>query len=182
MMLEQLLVSGYEYKAPRGNNCTFHVRSLELIVKYGIDYTPDISKVQKLREFELKPKLGQCFSNSWIFMESVNEGAKTAGQSARMVYVEGMVWGFMTDAILHGWNSYGLADTRAVDWTMYIGCQWNRYIGIPFTEEEYMELKALVFPDEPRRPISLFDGRYYPIIEERVTEILATREPPALGN
>jgi hypothetical protein len=55
-------------------------------------------------------------------------------------------------------------------------------LGVSPYLESLRELKALVFPDEPRRPISLFDGRYYPIIEERVTEILATREPPALGN
>jgi hypothetical protein len=151
-------------------------------VKYGIDYKPDITRVPKFREFERKPIIGGCFSNSWSFMEAVNDGAKEAGQESRLVYVEGMAWGFMADPMLHAWNSYGLSDTRAVDWTMYVGCEWSRYLGIPFTQEEHTELRSMIYPDEPRRPISLFDGKFYPQIEERILQMLASREPPALGN
>lgn len=115
-------------------------------------------------------------------MEGVNSGAREEGKEAVLVYVEGLTVGFMAIPMLHAWNSYGLIDTRAVDWTMYVGCEWNRYIGIPFTEEEYAELQAIVFPRRRRRPISLFDGKIYPLVEERIQQLLADRKRPAPGD
>lgn len=178
-MHEILKERGYEYKATSGTECNFHIRALELLIAHGVDYKPDLSKVQEFREFERQPGMGQCFSNSWTLMEGVNSRATGV---KRLTYVEGLVWGYLTDPVLHAWNSYGVTDSRSLDWSHYIGCQWNRYLGISFTQEEQAELQALVFPNEPLRPISFFDGKFFPLVENRLLELLANREPPTLGN
>lgn len=159
-----------------GRECGFHVRALELIERYGIDYTPDMSKTEEFRAWETQPEIGSCFANSWSLMVAVNKSKRA--DLPEMVYVEGMVWGFMTDPVLHAWNSYRLTDVRALDWSHYVGCEWSRYIGIPFTQAEHEELRAAIFPKEPNRPVSLFDIEFFPLFEERIREMLASRETP----
>lgn len=124
--------------------CEFHPRALELLAAQGIDYVPDVKKIKFFRDFDKEPMLGQCLLNSWQLMGAVNSGAN-GDDSKKIVYVEGMVWGYFTKPVLHAWNSYNLIDRRAADWSQYVGCEWSRYLGIAFTEEELGNAVVLTF-------------------------------------
>ncbi len=154
--------------------CTFHEGALELMLAYGIDYAPYVDKIQMMHEMPRKPEIGSCFANSWLFMEAINSAEKS---DKRLVYVEGVAVGYLASTMLHAWNSFGLQDTRAIDWSMYPACPWNRYFGVPFTETEHEELRTSIFPKKKRRAISLFDVQYFPLLANRIIDILASREP-----
>lgn len=67
-MLQNLKLTMREFEPQPGIKCGFHVRALELLVTYGIDYEPDITKVQKFHEFERKPNWVNAFQTlgySW---------------------------------------------------------------------------------------------------------------------
>ena len=181
MMLSEIKAKGYieppSVVPSKRDSCVFHPKALELLLEYGVDYAPDIKKIKFFRELGKEPKLGGCFGNSWQLMEVVNSGSN-GDDLRKIVYAEGLVWGLFTVPALHAWNSYSLSDTRAADWTQYIGCQWNRYLGIAFTETEFDCLRNIVFPNEPRRPISVFDLHYFPFFEEKIIQILASRAAP----
>lgn len=174
MFLKELKRGWFEPTKKHTSTCYFHMRAVELLIRYGVDYTPADGQIEFFGTWEDKPAVGKCFDNSWLLMKERN--ARTDGN--KLVYVEGMCWGFIGDPALHAWNSFGMQDTRAIDWTQFFACEWNRYLGIPFTQEEHAELCALIHKDETHRPISMFDIMFFPLVEERLTELLASREPP----
>lgn len=175
-LAEELLArfkAGKEIEVEKGK-CAFHPGALEILLVHGIDYIPYTDKLLMMHGMRRKPRIGQCFGNSWQFMEAINAGEKS---DKRLVYVEGMAVGYMANTMLHAWNSFGLSDKRASDWSMYPACPWTRYFGVPFTEAEHEELRSSVWPNH-RRAVSLFDLKSFPFFAERILEILAKREQP----
>lgn len=173
------------YKAPVRNTvvpvgaerCEFHPGALALLYEHGMDYFPSLKLQNFFRFNKQQPALGQCMGNSWQFMRAMN---KDSLDETQFVYVEGLVYGYLTNPALHAWNAKSLTDTQAYDWTHYVGCEFSRYLGIPFTEAEYEALRVQMFPNAPRQPISLFETNTFPVIEDQIIEILASRRGPVL--
>jgi hypothetical protein len=171
--------SGFALQPSMPGKCVFHPDALELLLKQGRHYrsTPELSP--KFRTFPRQPLAGECFGNSQVWMRNVNKGARRHKDTNRLCYVEGMVCGYLASPMLHAWNTYSLTDDRAIDWSMYIGCEWNRYLGIAFSEAEYNELQTSVFGKDKSAPISLFDQELYPLVSDLIAELFAARETPA---
>ena len=155
--------------------CEFHPRALELLVREGVDYFPTLKLQNFFRSFSRQPDIGQCFGNSWMYMSAMN---KPEPSDDRVVYVEGLVYGFLTKPVLHAWNAFGLPAKDAVDWSHYVGCEFSRYLGIPFTKAEYENMRDMIWSNDPKQPVSLFDVNFFPHCEEQILQILASRKVP----
>lgn len=174
-----IMRSGFALQPSAPGKCVFHPDALELLLQKGRHYRSLPELAPKFRVFTRQPVPGACFGNAQVWMRGVNQGARKRRNKNRLCYVEGMVCGYVADPMLHAWNTYSLDDDRSVDWSMYVGCEWNRYLGIAFSEAEYNELQASVFGKDKSAPISLFDQEFFPLVCDLIDELLAAREPPA---
>jgi len=77
--------------------------------------------------------------------------------------------------MLHAWNTYGLRDKKALDWSWYTNSHWYRYFGIPFTEDEHNQACLIVYPKGDTL-ISLLHKQHFSKIEHYLHEILARRK------
>jgi hypothetical protein len=160
-----------------------HPRALAVIATYGRDYTPWIwPALPSWGNSRVVDEVGTCYENAAAVMNACirgKSGPTCDGGNSWRVYVEGIVSGVMAPLMLHAWNSQDLRCGIALDWTHYGGCDWTRYLGVPITPEEHEELWLKVIearaPEDARRPLSLFRNECFPIIEERLTEMLKSR-------
>jgi hypothetical protein len=148
------------------NLCQLHPRAFKLIAQYGIDYKP-----MRWREPPGDPRPRQCFWNSWQLVRTwhkLTDEGREGLLDGPPQYVEGIVIGVLTSPMLHAWNAYGLGSKDALDFTCYAGSDWNRYLGIPFTREEYQALCG-------NRTVSLFHRKCFPHVEAQLKKLLAKR-------
>lgn len=116
-----------------------HPAALKLLLEYGENYSP-----YEWTSMPLEPKPNHCFSNAWVLAHIAMEGSQTwqAIPSANL-YVEGLAYGSVVRPMLHAWNTEGFDSRVAIDWTHYSVCRWSRYLGIPFTLDEYWSICRL---------------------------------------
>jgi hypothetical protein len=147
-----------------------HVDALEMIVKYGMDYTPLIWK-----QVLPRPEKGGCFWNSWLLAKGLEDMSKeNGGKGGPFMIVEGIVFGSVVRPMGHAWNAQGLRGNIAIDWTHYTVCQWSRYLGIPMTLAEHEELRHLTSLGSNVR--LLFHKKYFaPHARDRLISILEAR-------
>jgi hypothetical protein len=139
----------------------FHPEAFEYIARYGVDYTP-----RRWRHPSDAAREGECFANAWCLMEI---GHRRGILTEQLLYVEGVAIGLYVVPMLHAWNALAPAGTIAADSTFYAVASWTRYLGVPFTREEYEEICG-------NRVISLFDVGLFPHVREKVAAVLARRE------
>lgn len=147
-----------------------HPDAFDIIERYGIDYTPHIFR--KRPPFG-EPKAGQCYVNAAtlsIMRRLFLEHHPRVKDRRQMTCVVGIVVGSTCHPMLHAWNAWGLHTRKGIDWTLYATCKWTRYLGIPFTFEEWKELSALT----GRMDIFAKDC-FSPDAKRRCIEILKTR-------
>jgi len=153
-----------------------HHRAFGLIARYGVDYIP---RVRRGRPPYGEPRPRACFLNARLLLEMVSreQGRAREGSWKKkippMVYVEGITQGPLVWPMLHAWNTFGLDGTIAFDWTFYSGARWTRYIGVPFTKEEYDRACAACGGD--LKAVSLFDKRHFLRVEGYLNEVLEKR-------
>ena len=152
-----------------------HPRALHLLLQYGQDYTP-----MHWRHFpEEEPIPKGCYANAWTLTQ--RHDRMTAGLVEQrgatqppLVYVEGIVLGAFADSMLHAWNARGCDGKVAFDWTFAAVAHYNRYIGLPFTAEEYTVACNIRFPGKPKAFLLLRRDNF-PHVEEYLRDVLAAR-------
>ncbi len=138
-----------------------HPEMLRIIIRYGKDYAPRVWE-KRLPN----PKKGRCFYNSCRLAEF-----SKSWDGEPYVYVEGVVFGALIRPMPHAWNAENRGDSIAHDWTHYTHCRWSRYLGIPFTLDEYKSF----FPDGPGRSI-FHRGNFSVENKNKILSILEKRE------
>ncbi len=145
----------YTIKGPLSAHLRYiHPRAYIFIAEHGRNYAPIIlSKPPSLGE----PQWAHCFHNALYLMRVYNQHP----HPRPIVYVEGFTLGSAVDPMIHAWNAYGLEGRRALDWTLYASCRWSRYIGVPFTQEEYERIRDKMAPHKGDTVMSMFHKRYF---------------------
>jgi hypothetical protein len=153
-----------------------HPEAFILIASHGVDYSPRLSRKPPLYG---EPESGACFVNAWKLMYGANVNLARSRRDRKdktpFVYVEGIALGVTAFPMLHAWNARGLEGRKAIDWTFYAVCQWIRYLGIPFTQEEHEELCRLIQPGEFRINL-LFRRNVFPIVRPALLKLLDKRK------
>ncbi len=142
-----------------------HPRAFDLLAKYGQDYHPHVWKRPLDSSLDRK-----CYINSWAMVENDyrHRNRHTSKVVEPIVYVEGVAFGVRVYPMLHGWNARNLASRRAYDTTHHAVCRWTRYLGIPFTRDEYRKIRGFGFSN-------LLAVDKFPRFETRITRLLAKR-------
>lgn len=143
--------------------------TLLLIAEYGIDYEP----IVHAKPCDVEPISGQCYVNSWNLAHACNTKRK---RKREVVYVEGFAFGPLVSPMLHGWNAPEMAATKALDWTFYTGCQWTRYLGVPFTVNEMCELCDVSSADAPIGFFPVFHQAHFANVETKLQRLLEQRK------
>jgi hypothetical protein len=157
-------LSGSEIPYPSQHLNQIHSRAWPLLLEHGKDYRPKMIRGRGLRDSSIQPTDRECYLNSAKLMRDVNTATNKS-----VTYVEGCVCGPKVWMQLHAWNGAGFSH-HAFDWTFYPVTNWCRYFGVPFSEEEYIEIVRL---GQKERPIGLlFDVETFPIYEKEIQEVL----------
>jgi hypothetical protein len=150
-----------------------HPRAWQLIACHGIDYKPATWE----SPWETSES-GKCYLNAWILMRMAHEQRSEESEEGEylrnnspIAYVEGIVAGVLVYPMLHGWNAFGLEGAAAYDTTHYAVCEWSRYIGIPFTKEEYETIRG-----RPDGGIAFMSRQNFPRFESKLIDVLAGRD------
>ncbi|KKW43934.1 MAG: hypothetical protein UY97_C0001G0040 [Parcubacteria group bacterium GW2011_GWB1_57_6] len=116
-----------------------HPAGLRLLLEYGVDYVP-----YEWTTVPFEPRPRHCFENAWLLAHLAMENDRVwAAIPPPILYVEGLAYGSIVRPMLHAWNTQGFGSRTAVDWTHYSVCPWSRYLGIPFTLDEYWSICRL---------------------------------------
>ena len=145
-----------------------HPRAFGFIMRHGCNYSPMIMTEPPTWG---EPLWAHCFLNSLHLMYICNLRARPTP----IVYVEGITIGAAAYPMLHAWNAYGAQGRKALDWTLYATCCWNRYLGIVFTQSEYERIRQRMAPNKGDTVRSMFHKKTFPKLEPLLTEILASR-------
>jgi hypothetical protein len=113
-----------------------HPAALDLLLRYGRDYVP-----YEWSTFPPEPQPRQCFGNTWILAHLATEDpvAWSIDPLPRL-YVEGIAYASVGRPMLHAWNTHSVDSHVAIDWTNYCLSRWSRYLGIPLSLQETLEL------------------------------------------
>lgn len=158
-----------------------HPDTLDFVQHYGVDYTP----LPWRRPPPTEPKARHCFFNAtmWMYVHNLNrQKQKYVNENwSTMTYVEGLVYGPTVKApMLHAWNAYEPCGGNAVDYTFYQDCRWKRYLGIAFSQAEWVEICKVMTPDateEDPKPKLLFrKENFTPEVRKKTEEILSRRK------
>lgn len=149
-----------------------HPDAFKIIHDHGKEYNASTFR----RPPEPRPKDGECCSNSISLMGALNKSYHERDEPHRLVYVEGIVYGEFADPMLHAWNAFGTVSKVARDWTHYAACQWAKYYGIPFTEEDYRRIHDKMYAPDDRRCVFIFRKEFFPHVRDEVMRILEERK------
>lgn len=160
-----------------------HPRTWRYLELYGIDYKPCTwPSPPPMGE----PQRKQCFLNAMVLAYRHNDvkpprprkpRTKTKRRNGRRVLynVQGIAVGPLVWPMLHGWNAWGQTRTIAIDWTFYAVNRWTRYVGIPLTYEETVEISQV--KDKKAHLISIFSKDSFNLkVRLKLTEIMLRRK------
>ncbi len=150
---------------------------------YGIEYKPC--------SWPSPPPMGeplrkQCFLNAMVLTYKHNNIAAPKGRKPRtktnrargrrrLHNVQGIAVGPLVWPMLHGWNAWGSGQGIAIDWTFYAVNKWTRYVGIPLTYEETVEISQL--KGHKTHLISIFSDDSFTLdVRLKLTEIMLRRK------
>lgn len=160
-----------------------HPRTWRYLELYGVDYKPCT--------WPNPPPMGepirkQCFLNAMTLTYRYNNieppvgrkprtKAKRRGGRVKLHNVQGVAVGPLVWPMLHGWNAWGDRRTIAIDWTFYAVNKWTRYVGIPLTYEETVEISQV--KDRKAHLISIFHKNSFNLkVRLKLTEIMLRRK------
>lgn len=151
-----------------------HPRAWPLLLQYGKDYRPRIElwKKHQPQTWTRQPVQSACHNNAYTMMHLMRDG-KLKGQD-KTTYVEGVAISPIVNPILHAWNGYGFS-RRGFDWTLYTRTNWIRYFGIPFTFEEYLEIRKGLEPERAQKIRLIFKRDDFERLEDKLLEVLERR-------
>lgn len=140
-----------------------HPNAWRYLEMYGVEYKPF---AWPERPPMGEPQRKKCFRNAMILSYVHNDIGQEKGRIPRtkmgrargrhvLYNVQGIALGPLVNPMLHGWNAWGKGRTVAIDWTFYSVNKWTRYIGIPLTYGETLEISRIKGHDV--RLISIFD-------------------------
>ena len=112
--------------------------------------------------------LNSQLKNAAIMMASANKDRPA--HMRPITYVEGVIAGATTRALVHAWNGFGFAG-KCADWTFYAHTHWNRYFGVPFTQTEYL----YIINNAKLRPGNMFmffRHDHFELIEKPLMKVL----------
>ena len=147
-----------------------HPDAFDILVEYGQDYTPLAFRKPPVWG---EPEVGKCYRNAWELTLGLNmhlDKHPRVKNRARYVYVEGIAMGPVVYPMAHAWVARGYGGMEALDWTLYATTKWVRYLGIPFMENEFIELANLTNRG------NVFEKRYFKArAKKRLVEMLEAR-------
>lgn len=160
-----------------------HPRTWRYLELYGIEYKPCT--------WPSPPPMGeplrkQCFLNAMVLTYKHNNVAAPKGRRPRtkthrargrqrLHNVQGIAVGPLVWPMLHGWNAWGSGKGIAIDWTFYAVNKWTRYVGIPLTYEETIEISRL--KGHKTHLISIFSKDSFTLdVRLKLTQIMLRRK------
>lgn len=158
-----------------------HPDALDFIRRFGIDYTPRLWR----RPPHIEPKPRVCFFNAtiWMYAHNLNRQKPKYIEEKwpEMTYVEGLVYGPTVRApMLHAWNGFNPCDGDAVDFTFYQDCGWKRYLGIAFSQTEWVEIckvmDSTATAEDPKPQLLFRKENFTPEVRKKTEEILSRRK------
>lgn len=150
-----------------------HPRALRLLAEFGSNQSAFSWERSDPYNNTRQPVPKGCFLNACIFLNGARD---TGSGKTPLVYVEGIAFGPLIEPMLHAWNANGVTGRIAYDWTLYARARFTRYIGIPFTEDEYWEALRRISTVSPDALMILFSQENFPHIENYIRSILAKRK------
>ncbi len=168
----------------RGEHLTdVHSNAWRYLEMYGIEYKPF---AWPGRPDMGEPRRKKCFQNAMVLAYIHNDVGKEKGRKPHakvgrargrhtLYNVQGIALGPLVTPMLHGWNAWGKGKAEAIDWTFYSANQWTRYIGIPLTYEETVEISRT--KGRNVRLISIFDKNMFDLkVRLALTRVLHRRK------